>query len=114
MFLAKLDTVDEKIMVTTKIRNNYGAITIAILDFSLLFLVKLSLLILFASFWYQFFAYFFMASFLLLFLKAIAIRLSSLFTNAFKIIKERQLYGKPYIKEAINLQNLYIQKFKQS
>ena len=51
-------TVGENIIATTKIRNNYGAIrsfkisniAIAILDFSLLLLVKLSLIILFASF----------------------------------------------------------------
>ena len=50
-------TVGENIITTTKIRNNYGAIQsfqfsilrIAKLDFSLLPLVKLSLLILFAS-----------------------------------------------------------------
>ena len=62
----KTDTVGENIIATTKIRNNYGDmhriinfsnIAIAILDFSLLLLVKLSLLILFASFWYQFFAF---------------------------------------------------------
>ena len=48
------NTVGENIIATTKIRNNYGAIqsfifAIAILVFSLLLLVKLSLLILFAS-----------------------------------------------------------------
>ena len=48
-------TPGENINATTKIRNNYGAIqsfkfTIAILDFSLLLLVKLSLLIIFTSF----------------------------------------------------------------
>ena len=53
-----ISTVGENIIATTKIRNNYGAIksliffkfAIAILDFSLLLLVKLSLLILFVSF----------------------------------------------------------------
>ena len=51
-------TVGENIIATTKIRNNYGAIiiihfyniVIAILRFSLLLPVKLSLLILFVSF----------------------------------------------------------------
>ena len=52
--------VDENIIATTKIQNNYGAIQfIAILDFSPLLLVKLSL----HPFWYQFFAFFFLWQF---------------------------------------------------
>ena len=53
-------TIDENIIATTKIRNDYGAIQsfifqISILDFSSLLLVKLSLLILFGiSFWFFF------------------------------------------------------------
>ena len=43
-------TVGENIIATTKIRNIYGAIQSLILNFSLLLLVKLSLLILFAAF----------------------------------------------------------------
>ena len=46
-------TVGENIIATTKIRNNYGPIhsfKFPILDFSLLRLVKLSLLFLFATF----------------------------------------------------------------
>jgi hypothetical protein len=52
-----IDKVGEKMISTSKIRNNYGGIqlfiiqyVIAILDFSLLLLVKLLLLILFAYF----------------------------------------------------------------
>ena len=75
----KEHTEGENIIATTKIQNNYVAlqsviffyIAIAILDLSLLLLVKLSLLILFCipfHFWYQFFASFLMASFLKLLL----------------------------------------------
>ena len=68
-------------------------IAIAILDFSLLLLVKLSLLILFASFLVIFFFWWLFLksyrSFLLW--KAIAKRLPLLFAKAFKSVKERQL-----------------------
>ena len=60
-------TVGENIIATTKIGNNYGAIqsfifpniAIEILDFSLLLLVKLSLLILFAPFLVSVLCFFF-------------------------------------------------------
>ena len=85
-------TVGESIIATTKIRNDYAAIESF---FSLLPIVKLSLLILFASFLYQFFASFLMELSLKLSLfpalKAIAKRLPLLLTNAIKSIKERQL-----------------------
>ena len=58
-----LGTVSENIIATSKIRNNYGAIQSLIfppiLDFSLLLLVKLSLLIPFASFLVSFLCFFF-------------------------------------------------------
>ena len=102
-YFINLYTAGENIIATTKIRNNYVAIQSFI--FPILLLVKLSLLILFASFWYQFFASFLMASFLKLssnlrdsdncrsfsLLKAIAIRLPLLFVTAFKSVKERHL-----------------------
>ena len=108
----------------------FSNIAIAILDFSLLLLVKLSLLILLNPIWYQFFASFLMALspklslFQLSLLKAIAKRLLFLFANAFKSVKERQLllsqqleerklYGKQYRKEAMNLSTKLIQKLKQ-
>ena len=46
-------------------------------------------------------------------LKAIAKRLPLLFANAFKIIKERQLYGKQYRKEAMNKSTILMQKFNK-
>ena len=59
-------TVGENIIATTKIRNNYGVIqtfkfpiVIAILDFSLLLLVKSSLLILYTSFLVSVLCFFF-------------------------------------------------------
>ena len=60
-------TVGENIIATTKIQNNYGAIkslifpniAIAILDFSLLLIVKFSLLILFASFFVSVLCFFY-------------------------------------------------------
>ena len=52
---------------------NFSNIAIAILDFSLLLLVKFSLLILFASFWYQFFAFFNCSLSKIIFLSTIAI-----------------------------------------
>ena len=61
-------TVAENIIATTKIRNNYHSIIhfynigIAILDFSLLLLVKLSILIPFASFLVSVFFFFFFGS----------------------------------------------------
>ena len=81
-------TVGEYIIATTKMRNNYAAIQP--LDFSLLLLVKLSLLILFGI------------SSLLVF-----------FMTLFKSVKERQLYGKQYGKEAMDQYIKRIQKFKQ-
>ena len=87
-------TVGDNIIATTKIRNNYGAliinfsnIAIAILDFSLLLLVKLSLFILFASFLVQVNCFFFDGSLFQL----SRLRLPLLFANAFKSVKERQL-----------------------
>ena len=66
-----LFTVDENIIATTKIRNNYchliihfSNIAIVLLDFSLLLPIKLSLLILFATFLFSVLCLFFMASFL--------------------------------------------------
>ena len=53
-------TVSKNIIATTKIQNNYGAIQSLIFPiFSLLLLVKLSLLILFASFLVSVFCFFF-------------------------------------------------------
>ena len=71
--------------------HSFSNIAIAILDFSLLFLVKLSLLILFGIsslllfWWLSLYSY-------RSFLKAIAKRLLLLFANAFKSVKERQLF----------------------
>ena len=64
-------------------------IAIALLDFSLLPLVKLSLLIHFASFLYPFFSL----------LKVITIILPLLSANAFKSVKERQLLLSQLLKE---------------
>ena len=76
-------------------------IAIAILDFSLLLLVKLSLLILFASFLVSVLCFYIDRSSLklslcdscrsFLLLKAISKRLPLLFANASKNVKERQL-----------------------
>ena len=85
-------------------------IAIAILDFSLLHLVKLSLLILFAAFLVSVLCFFLMA----LFLKFLcssnyrdsdscrSFSLLKPIANAFKSVKEQQLYGNQFRKEAKN------------
>ena len=70
-------------------------IIIAILDFSLLLLVKLLLLIFFASFPFSYRSSNSYDS-----LNTLAIHIPLLFAIAFKIEKERQLYGEQYRKEA--------------
>ena len=84
-------TVDENIIATTEIRNNYGDIQ----SFK--------------------FSFFFdgdsCRSFSLL--KAIAKKLPIIFANTFKSVKEQQLYGKQYRKEAMNQTTKLIQKLKQ-
>ena len=102
-----ISTVGENIIATIKIRNNYCAIQS--FKFPILPLVNLSLLILFASFFVSVLCFFFDGSLL----KAIAKRLPLLFANAFKSLKEQQLYGKQYRKEAKNQSTKLIQKFKK-
>ena len=117
------DKVCENIIATTKIRNNYDAIQSFKLPILrqqywtfLLLLVKLSLLILFASFLVSILCFFFdgslskdialptiaidsdsCRSFSLL--KTIAKRLLLLFANAFKSVKERQLLLSQQLEE---------------
>ena len=96
----------------------FSNIAIVILDFSLLLLRKLSLLIFFGHFLYNFFA-----SFLLLFflynyqsfslLKAIAISFPFRFAISIKSKNERQLYEEQKVKEAINHSKIFLQRMKQ-
>ena len=88
-------TVGENIIATTKIRNNYCAIQS--FKFRILPLVNVSLLIIFASFFYQFFTSFLMALSLKLSLfhalKGDSEKITNyFFANAFKSVKERQLH----------------------
>ena len=57
---ARVSTVGKNIIATTKIRNNYGAIQYCDSNITVLLLVKLSLLILFASFFVSVLCFFFL------------------------------------------------------
>ena len=106
--------------------HSFFHIAIAILDFSLLLLVKLSLLILFAYFLVSVLCFFFDYSLStrspnycdsnscrsLSLLKAIAKRLPLLFANVFKSVKGRQLLLSQY-RKAMNPSTKLIQKLKQ-
>ena len=103
--ISLLHTVGENVIAITKIRNNYCAIQsfkFPILDFSLLLLVKLSLLILFASFLVYIFFYGSLS-------KVIALQ-------TIMILKVVAINGdseKQYRKEAMNQSTKLIQKLKQ-
>ena len=88
----------EKIMVPS---NHFFNIAIAILDFSLLLLVKLSLLIPFAAFLVSVLGFFFDGSLSKVIALLIAKKLPLLLANAFKSGKERQLLLAITIWEAI-------------
>ena len=81
----------------------FSNIAIAILDFSILLLVNLPLLIMFASFiYFRFYSY--RSSMIFIVLKGNSDKFSLLFAIAFKIEKKRQLYRywKSKTEEAID------------
>jgi uncharacterized membrane protein YGL010W len=92
----------------------FSNIVTAIMGTSWLLLVKLLLLIFFASFTVSVLCLFsWLLSIWLSLLKALAKKILLLFAYAFKSLKERQLFGGQYRKEANNQSAKPIQKIKQ-